>query len=91
MEIMTATTITISDELKKELLRVAALLQASRGEKIGYDDVLRFLVRKATRNMDLFREACSPTGVSSRELTSELRRQRSVDRKREQAFEHGYS
>ncbi len=67
MRTMTATTITISEDLKRELLRVAAQLQASRGEKIDYDDVLRFLVRKATRNMDLFIQACSPTGLSSKD------------------------
>lgn len=91
METMTATTITISEDLKRELLRVAARLQASRGEKIDYDDVLRFLVRKATRNMDLFHQACTPTGVSSRELAQELKKGRSLDRKREQILERGYS
>ncbi len=88
---MTATTITISDDLKRELLKVAAQLQASRGEKIDYDDVLRYLVRKTRRNMDLFREACTPTGTSSRQLAEELKRGRSVDRKRDQSLEHRYS
>lgn len=91
METMTATTITISEDLKRELLRVAARLQASRGEKIDYDDVLRFLVRKATRDMDLFHQACTPTGVSSRELAQELKKGRSLDKKREQILERGYS
>jgi len=31
---MTATTITISDDLKRELLKVAAQLRATRGQKI---------------------------------------------------------
>jgi hypothetical protein len=88
---MTSTTITISEELKRELLRVAAQLQASRGEKIDYDDVLRFLVRKATRNMDLFRQACSPTGITSEKLSRELKKGRAEDRKREQALEQRYS
>ena len=87
---MTSTRITISEDLKRELLRVAARLQASRGNKIDYDDVLRFLVRKATRNMDLFHQDCSPTGVPSRELGRELRKGRSLDRKRELALERRY-
>ncbi len=91
METMTSTTITISEDLKRELLRVGARLQASRGEKIDYDDVLRFLVRKATRNMDLFRQACSPTGKTSEELHRGLRKGRAEDRKREQALEQRYS
>ncbi len=91
METMTATTITISEDLKRELLRVGAQLQASRGEKIDYDDVLRFLVRKATRNMDLFHQACSPTGLSSRELARGLRKGRWEDRKRERTLERRYA
>ena len=91
METMTSTTITISEDLKRELLKVAAQLQASRGEKMDYDDVLRFLVRKATRNMDLFHQACGPTGVPSRELGRELKKGRSLDRKREQVLERRYS
>lgn len=88
---MTATTITISDELKRELLKVAAQLQASRGEKIDYDDVLQFLVRKTTRNMNLFHEACAPTGASSKQLAQELEKARSIDKKRERALERRYS
>ena len=90
METMTSTTITISEDLRRELLRVAAKLQASRGEKIDYDDVLRFLVRNATRNMDLFHQACTPTGVSSKQLARDLREGRSLDRKRERALEQRY-
>ena len=88
---MTATTITISEELKRELLKVAAQLQASRGEKIDYEDVLRFLVRRATRNLDLFRQACAPTGVSSLELARELKKARSIDQKREMLLDRRYS
>ncbi len=91
METMTSTTITISEDLKRELLRVAAKLQASRGEKIDYDDVLRFLVRKATRNMDLFHQACSPTGITSEDLSRGLKKGRAQDRKREQVLERRYS
>ncbi len=88
---MTATTITISEDLKRDLLKVAAQLQAQRGEKIDYDDVLRFLVRRATRNLDLFRQACSPTGASSKQLAQQLRKGREEDRKRERSLERGYA
>ncbi len=80
METMTATTITISNDLKRELLRVAAELQASRREKIDYDDVLWFLVKKATRNLDLFHQACRPTGRSSEHLKRALRKGRTEDK-----------
>ena len=88
---MTATTITISDDLKRELLKVAAQLQASSGQKVDYDDVLRFLVGKATRNLDLFRQACSPTGVSSAELRKQLQKGREEDKRKEHVLEREYS
>ncbi len=88
---MTATTITISDDLKRELLKVAARLQASSGQKIDYDDVLRFLVSKATRNLDLFRQACSPTGISSAELRKRLQKGREEDKRKENVLEREYS
>ena len=88
---MTATTITISDDLKKELLKVAARLQASSGQRVDYDDVLRFLVSKATRNLDLFREACAPTGVSSAQLRKQLRKGREEDKRKEHVLEREYS
>ncbi len=91
IEIMTATTITISEDLKRDLLKVAAQLQASRGQKIDYDDVLRYLVRRATRNMALFRQACAPTGVSSRELRKQLAKGREEDRKKELSLERRHS
>jgi predicted CopG family antitoxin len=91
MEIMTPTTIIISDEVKRELLKVAAELQASRREKIDYDDVLRFLVKRATRNLDLFRQACSPTGRSSEQLKEALRKGRAEDKNREQSLKRKYS
>ena len=88
---MTATTITISDDLKRDLLRVAAQLQAASGEKVDYDDVLRYLVSKATRNLALFRLACSPTRVSSNELRKELMKGREEDAKKERRLERRYS
>jgi len=88
METVTATTITVSEELKRELLKVAAQLQASKGEKIDYEDVLRYLIQRATRNLDLFHQACIPTGVSSRQLRQQLKKGRREDRERDLNFEH---
>ncbi len=85
---MTATTITVSEEVKRELLKVAARLQASKGEKIDYEDVLRYLIQRATRNLDLFHQACSPTGVSSRQLRQQLKKGRREDKERNRHLEH---
>ncbi len=88
---MTATTIPMSDEVKRELLKAAADLQASTRERIDYDDVLRFLLRKATRKKDVFRQACCPTRRSSNQLKEALRKGRAEDKKREQSLERSYS
>lgn len=78
----------------KEALRRAVLLLVFQEFGIDprdpiFDIGLRR--RKATRNVDLFHQACTPTGVSSRELAQELKKGRSLDRKREQDLERRYS
>ncbi len=85
------TTINVSDELKRKLLKIAAGLQAARGEKVDYDEVLRYLIKKATRNLALFRQACSPTRVSTLELQKEAKRGREEDRRKERNLEQRYS
>jgi hypothetical protein len=54
------TTITIDDETKEELLKVAAQLQIKRKEKINYDTTIKFLLENYQQKKDegKFREAC---------------------------------
>ncbi len=91
MALMANTTISVSDEVRRELLRVAADLQGRLGERVDYDQVIRFLVTKATRNIVLLREACSPVAVSSQEARRELRKGRIEDRKGEEALGRTYA
>ena len=88
---MGTTTISISDEMRRELVRVAAELQARLGERIDYDQVIRYLVSRAMRNERLLREACVPIRVSSEEARRELRKGRLEDRKREEALGRAYA
>ena len=57
------TTITIDDETKEELLKVAAQLQIQRKEKINYNTTIKFLIsnyfrKKDKKNKRKFRNAC---------------------------------
>jgi hypothetical protein len=88
---MGTTTISVSDEIRRELLRVAAQLQAKIGEKVDYDQVIHHLLSQAGRNEQLLKEACRPTAVSGPELRKDLRRWRAVDQKREKALEVKYA
>jgi hypothetical protein len=48
MTLMGTTTISVSDDVRRELLRVAARLQATRGEKVDHDQVIQYLLSRAS-------------------------------------------
>ena len=57
------TTIAIDDETKEELLKIAALLQIQRKEKINYNTTIKFLIsnyfrKKNKKDRRKFRNAC---------------------------------
>lgn len=85
------TTISVSDEVHKELLRLAAQLQARRGEKVYYDQVIHYLLSRANRNEQLLRKACLPVQADISELREELLKGRAEDRRREEALEPRYT
>jgi hypothetical protein len=83
---MGTTTISISEDLRKQLLKIAAELQARTGEKIDYDEVVRYLLSRAARDEQLFKQACAPVDVDVSRMREELRKGRKEDRRREEAF-----
>jgi hypothetical protein len=88
---MGTTTISISEELRKGLLKVAAQLQARTGEKVDYDEVVRYLLSRVARDEQLFKQACAPVVVDVSRVRKELRRGRAEDQGREEAFEAKYA
>jgi hypothetical protein len=88
---MGTTTISISDKLRKELLRVAAQLQARSGEKVDYDQVVSYLLSRVRRDEELFKKACAPVDLDLSSIRGELRRGRAEDQRREGALEAKYS
>ncbi len=91
MEVMNSTTITISERTRKELLKIAAELQAERGKKIDYEDVIEYMIQKTRRNLELFKMATMPKGVPSSELQRMLREGRAEDRRHEEELERRYT
>ena len=88
---MGTTTITVSDSLRAQLVKLAAELQLKVGKKVSYEDVIRYLISKNRRNAELLREACAPVGVSLEEFRTELRKGRAEDRRSEETLEERYS
>jgi hypothetical protein len=88
---MGGTTISISEDLRKQLLKVAAELQARSGEKVDYDEVVRYLLSRVARDEQLFKQACAPVDVDASKMKEEFRKGRAEDKKREEAFEAKYA
>ena len=78
---MGSTTITVSESLRAELVKLAAELQMKLGRKVDYEEVIRHLIGKNRKNADLLRRACSKTGIPTAELRAELKRGRAEDRR----------
>jgi len=85
------TTISISEGLRKRLLKVAAEIQARTGEKIDYDEVVRYLLSRVTRDEQLLKQACAPVEIAASKMREELRKGRAEDQRREEAFEAKYA
>lgn len=90
METMKMTTITISENTKRELLRVAAELQSKSGKKVDYEEAIEYLIARSRRNLALFRKATAPKGVTTEELQGALREGREEDKRHEEFLEREY-
>ncbi len=88
---MGSTTITVSDSLRAQLVKVAAELQIKLGRKVDYEDAIRYLMSKSRKDVKLLREACAPVGISGKEFRRELRKGRAEDREQEERLERRYS
>ena len=58
---MTMTTISVSAEVRDELLRYAAELQAKLGRRVDLEEAVRHLLsRRTPKDPHLLKEACKP-------------------------------
>jgi predicted CopG family antitoxin len=75
------TTISVSEDVKEKLLKVASELQLKLGRRVDLNEALSFLVNQKEKNPKLLGEACSPM-IGAREAIRELEGERKVDETR---------
>ncbi len=76
------TTITIDNETKEELLKIAAKLQIQVKKKINYNEAIKFLISnlKNKKNQEKFRKACEQIkDIDINEVLDELYLERRKD------------
>jgi predicted CopG family antitoxin len=75
------TTISVSEDVKQKLLKVASELQIKRGRRVDLNEALSFLVDQREKKPHLLGEACMPMSGAKKAI-EELRRERKVDETR---------
>ncbi len=71
-------TISVSEDVKRELLKFASELQMKLGRRVDFDEAIRFLLMyKRKKNPRLLIEACTPGDVES--ALKELYEERKID------------
>jgi len=75
------TTISVTEDVKQKLLKVASELQIKLGHRVDLNEALRYLVDKREKNPELLNEACKPL-IGAREAVDELQSERKLDEQR---------
>ncbi len=75
------TTISVTEDVKQKLLKVASELQIRLGRRVDLNEALMFLVDQREKNALLLEEACKPT-VGAVEAVEELQLERKLDETR---------
>ena len=78
---MSMTTISVTEDVKQKLLKVASELQIKLGHRVDLNEALRYLVDKREKNPELLNEACKPL-IGAREAVDELQSERKLDEQR---------
>ena len=77
MYVNSMTTISVSDETRRNLLRYASRLQLATGKKVDYDEAIKHLLGREKRP-DLLEAACKPIPNGDK-LLQELYEERRKD------------
>lgn len=76
------TTISITEDVKKQLLEFASELQIKLRRKVDYNEAIEFLLsQRQKKNPRLLREACKPA-PDVEEAVEELLKERKLDEER---------
>jgi predicted CopG family antitoxin len=74
-------TISVSEDVKRELLKFASELQMKLGKRVDFDEAIRFLLMyRKRKNPRLLIEACTSGDVES--ALKELYEERKIDERR---------
>jgi hypothetical protein len=74
-------TISVTEDVKEALLRVASELQLKWGRRVDLNEAIRYLISKGIKRPDLLERACRPV-PGFKEAYKELRRERTKDEER---------
>jgi predicted CopG family antitoxin len=72
------TTISVTEDVKQKLLKVASELQLKLGRRVNLNEALSFLVDQREKNVQLLEEACKPI-IGAKEALEELQTERKHD------------
>jgi hypothetical protein len=75
------TTISVTDDVKQKLLRIASKLQIKLGRRVDLNEALRFIISEKERKPHLLDEACKPL-TDAEEALKELYAERKLDEER---------
>ena len=75
------TTISVTEDVKQKLLKVASELQIKLGHRVDLNEALRYLVDQREKNPEQLNEACKPL-IGAREAVEELQSERKLDEQR---------
>lgn len=75
------TTISVTEDVKQKLLKVASELQLKLGHRVDLNEALSFLVDQREKNVQLLEEACKPV-IGAKEALEELQTERKRDEDR---------
>ncbi len=75
------TTISVAEDVKEALLRVASELQLKLGRRVDLNEAIRYLLTRGAKRPELLEEACRPVS-GFEEAYEELMRERGRDEER---------
>lgn len=79
-------TISISQGVKRELLREMSKLQLKLGRLVDFEDIIWWLIIRSRGRPEMLERACRPVkGVSAEMVIEELLRERRIELEREES------
>jgi predicted CopG family antitoxin len=75
------TTISVTDDVKERLLKIASELQIRLGRRVDLNEAIRYVISERERKPHLLDEACGPP-TQAKEALNELQKERTLDETR---------